>query len=147
MLNRRSVLSCAAFAGLPLTLSDLAMAQGRKDSVVLGISLEPSPGLDPTGGAASSIGEVTLYNIFETLTKVNADGRVTALLAESWEVSPDLTTYTFKLRKGVKFHNGEPFNAQAVKYSFDRAGGEKSINKDKRTFANITTQVADENTI
>jgi peptide/nickel transport system substrate-binding protein len=147
MLNRRTVLSSAALAGLPLALPELALAQGRKDAVVLAMALEPSPGLDPTGGAASSIGEVTLYNIYETLTKINADGSVTPLLAESWEVSPDLTTYTFKLRKGVKFHNGEPFNAQAVKFSFDRAAGEKSTNKDKRTFANITTQVADENTV
>jgi peptide/nickel transport system substrate-binding protein len=147
MLNRRTLLSSAALAGLPLALPELASAQGRKDAIVLAMALEPSPGLDPTGGAASSIGEVTLYNIFETLTKINADGNVTPLLAESWEVSPDLTTYTFKLRKGVKFHNGEPFNAQAVKFSFDRAGGEKSTNKDKRTFANITTQVVDENTI
>ena len=44
---------------------------------------------------------------------------VTPLLAERWEVSPDLKTYTFRLRKGVKFHNGEPFNAQAVKFSYD----------------------------
>ena len=50
----------------------------------------------------SAIAEVTLYNIFETLTKINADGSVTPLLAESWEVSPDLKTYTFKLRKGVE---------------------------------------------
>jgi peptide/nickel transport system substrate-binding protein len=88
-----------------------------------------------------------LYNIFETLTKINSDGSVTPLLAESWEISPDLKTYTFKLRKGVKFQNGEPFNAQAVKFSFDRAGGEKSTNKDKRTFANIATQVLDEHTV
>jgi peptide/nickel transport system substrate-binding protein len=56
-------------------------------------------------------------------------------LAEKWEVSPDLKTYTFTLRKGVKFQNGEPFNANAVRFSFERAGGEKSTNKDKRTFA------------
>jgi peptide/nickel transport system substrate-binding protein len=72
---------------------------------------------------------------------------VTPLLAESWEVSPDLKTYTFKLRKGVKFQNGEPFNAQQVKFSFDRAGGEKSTNKDKRTFAGLTTQVVDDYTV
>jgi peptide/nickel transport system substrate-binding protein len=147
MIKRRSVLthsaSLAAIATLPLG----ALAQNRKDAIVLAMALEPSPGLDPTGGAASSIGEVTLYNIFETLTKINADGSVTPLLAESWEVSPDLTTYTFKLRKGVKFQNGEPFNAQAVKFSFDRAGGEKSTNKDKRTFANLTTSAVDESTV
>jgi peptide/nickel transport system substrate-binding protein len=147
MLNRRTLLSTAAIAGLPLALPQGALAQSRKDSIVLAMALEPSPGLDPTGGAASSIGEVTLYNIFETLTKINPDGSVTPLLAESWEVSPDLTTYTFRLRKGVKFHNGEPFNAQAVKFSFDRAGGEKSTNKDKRTFAALTTRVVDEHTV
>src|SRR6476469_702567 len=147
MLKRRTVLSSAALAGLPLAVPGLDWAQSRKDAVVLAMALEPSPGLDPTGGAASSIGEVTLYNIFETLTKINQDGSVTPLLAESWEVSPDLTTYTFKLRKGVKFQNGEPFNAQAVKFSFDRAGGEKSTNKDKRTFANLTTQVVDAYTV
>src|SRR6478735_6142937 len=147
MLKRRTVLSSAALAGLPLALPEMGWAQSRKDSVVLAMTLEPSPGLDPTGGAASSIGEVTLYNVFETLTKINPDGSVTPLLAESWEVSPDLTTYTFKLRKGVKFQNGEPFNAQAVKFSFDRAGAEKSTNKDKRTFANLSTQVVDDYTV
>src|SRR4051812_41569247 len=147
MIKRRSVLthsaSLAALASLPLG----ALAQNRKDAIVLAMALEPSPGLDPTGGAASSIGEITLYNVSETLTKINSDGSVTPLLAESWEVSPDLTTYTFKLRKGVKFHNGEPFNAQAVKFSFERAGSEKSTNKDKRTFANLTTRVVDDETL
>ena len=143
MLKRRTVLTSAALAaGLP----QFALAQGRKDAMVLGMTLEP-PGLDPTAGAASAIAEVVQYNILETLTKINADGSVTPLLAESWEISPDLKTYTFKLRKGVKFQNGEPFNAQTVKFSFDRAGGEKSTNKDKRTFANFSTQVADEHTV
>jgi len=146
MLKRRTVLATAALSTMPLALPQ-AFAQSRKDSVVLAMTLEPSPGLDPTGGAASSISEVALYNIFETLTKINSDGSVTPLLAESWEVSPDLKTYTFKLRKGVKFQNGEPFNAAAVKFSFDRAAGEKSINKDKRTFANLSTQVVDDSTV
>ncbi len=146
MFNRRTVLTSAALATVPLALPQ-ALAQSRKDTIVLAMALEPSPGLDPTGGAASSIAEVTLYNIFETLTKVNADGSVTPLLAESWEVSPDLKTYTFKLRRGVKFHNGEPFNAQAVKFSYDRAGGDKSTNKDKRTYANLVARVIDDYTV
>ena len=111
-----------------------ALAQSRKQTMVLGMTLEP-PGLDPTAGAASAIAEVVQYNVFETLTKINANGSVGPLLAERWEVSPDLRTTTFYLRKGVKFSNGEPFNAQAVKYSFERAAGDKSTNKDKRTFA------------
>ena len=57
-----------------------AFAQSRKDAVVMGMTLEP-PGLDPTAAAASAIAEVTQYNIFETLTKINADGSVTPLLA------------------------------------------------------------------
>jgi peptide/nickel transport system substrate-binding protein len=146
VFKRRAVLASSAFTTLALALPQ-AIAQSRKDSVVLAMGLEPTPGLDPTGGAASSISEVTLYNIYEPLTKVNSDGTVAPLLAESWEVSPDLKTYTFRLRKGVKFHNGEPFNAQAVKFSFDRAGGDKSTNKDKRTFANLATRVADEHTV
>jgi peptide/nickel transport system substrate-binding protein len=147
MLKRRSILTHSASLAALATLSPAVLAQKRKDAIVLAMALEPAPGLDPTGGAASAIGEITLYNIYETLTKIHADGSVTPLLAESWEVSPDLTTYTFKLRKGVKFHNGEPFNAQTVKYAFERAGSDKSTNKDKRTFANLTTRVVDENTV
>jgi peptide/nickel transport system substrate-binding protein len=147
MIKRRSMLTHSASLAALATLPAGALAQGRKDALVLAMALEPSPGLDPTAGAASSIAEVTLYNIYETLTKINSDGSVGPLLAESWEVSPDLKTYTFKLRRGVKFHNGEPFNAQAVKFSFDRAGAEKSTNKDKRTFANLSTQVTDEHTV
>ena len=125
-----------------------AFAQSRKDSIVLGMTLEPTPGLDPTAGAASSIGEVVLYNVFETLTRINADSSIGPLLAERWEVSPDLRTLTFYLRKGVKFSNGEPFNAAAVKFSFERAAGDKSTNKDKRTFAAMeSVGVVDEHTV
>ena len=75
MLKRRTVLTTAALATVPLALPH-ALAQGRKDSVVLAMTLEP-PGLDPTAGAASAIAEITQYNIYETLTKINSDGTVT----------------------------------------------------------------------
>ena len=148
MVNRRSLLtstlSTAALAGVPFA----APAQGKKETLVLGMQLEPFPGLDPTGGAAAAIAEISLYNIFETLTKINPNGSVSPLLAESWEVSPDLKTYTFKLRKGVKFQNGEPFNANAVKFSFERAAAEKSVNKDKRTYSTMASVAAiDEHTV
>lgn len=95
--------------------------------------LEP-PGLDPTTGAASAIGEVVLYNVFETLTKIQQDGSVLPLLAQRWESSPDQKTWTFHLRQDARFHNGEPFDASTVKYAFERAAAQDSTNKDKLLF-------------
>ena len=130
MLKKLTIVAvAAAFAAVPLP----SLAQGKKDSVVMGMTLEP-PGLDPTNAAAAAIAEVTLYNLYETLTKINEDGSVSPLLAESWQASADLKTYTFKLRKGVKFHNGEPFDSAAVKFSYDRNAVPTSTNKDKSLY-------------
>lgn len=116
-----------------------AMAQGRKDSAVIGITLEP-PALDPTTGAAAAIGEVVHYNVLEGLTKINVDGKVSALLADSWTMDPDGKVFTFRLKKGVKFQDGEPFDAAAVKFSFERAKAEGSTNKAKKAvFDNISS--------
>ncbi len=146
-MKRRHLLTNAASLAALAHLPSTALAQGKKDSMTLAMALEP-PGLDPTAGAASAIAEITHYNIYETLTKINPDGSVSPLLAESWEVSPDLRTYTFRLRKGVKFHNGENFNAETARFSFVRAGADKSTNKDKRTFATMeTVRAVDEYTL
>src|SRR5271157_2518355 len=90
--------------------SSLAFA---KDSVTVGMVLEP-PGLDPTSGAASAIAEVTQYNIFEGLTKINEDFSVTPLLADKWEFSPYAKTLTFTLKPNAKFQDGEPFTSKDV---------------------------------
>ena len=133
MLKKLSLLAAiGALAIMPLA----SLAQSKKDSVVMGMTLEP-PGLDPTTSAAAAIAEVTLYNVYETLTKIREDGSVAPLLAESWQASPDLKTITFKLRKGVVFQNGEPFNSAAVKFSYDRAAAPTSTNKDKSLFQNM----------
>ena len=117
--------------------SSSAQAQTRKDSVVLGMILEPTS-LDPTTAPAAAIGEVVHYNILEGLTKINVDGSITPLLAESWSMDADGKAYTFKLRKGVKFQDGASFDSAAVKFSFDRAKAEKSTNKAKgAVFNNI----------
>lgn len=129
-------LALAACAALLLAGPGAALAQPKKDTLVLAMTLEP-PGLDPTAGAASAIAEITLYNIFETLTKVHSDSKVTGLLAESWAASGDLKTWTFKLRPGLSFHNGEPFSSANVKFSFERAVAKESTNKDRAVFANI----------
>ena len=136
-LHRRAALAALALA-TALT-APLALAQGKKDSVTLAMVLEP-PGLDPTIAPAAAIGEIVHYNVLEGLTKINVDGSVTPLLAESWTMDPDGRSYTFKLRKGVKYHDGEPFDSSAVKFSFERAKDEKSTNKAKgAVFNNIST--------
>lgn len=61
-----------------------------------------------------------LFCIYDTLTVVNPDGQVEGVLAESWEISDDGTEYTFHLRPGISFHDGTPFNADAVKFTYDR---------------------------
>ena len=54
-------------------------------------------------------------------------------LAESWEISPDAKEYTFKLKQGVKFHDGTPFNAEAVKFNLDRIMDPKPTTKRGRS--------------
>jgi len=138
-MNRRTLARIAAAAVLATATALSAHAQSRKDSVVLGMVLEPAPGLDPTTMAAAAIGEVVHMNVLEGLTKINLDGSITPLLAESWSVDADGKAYTFRLRKGVKFHDGEPFGSGDVKFSFERAKAPGSTNKAKKAvFDNIS---------
>jgi peptide/nickel transport system substrate-binding protein len=132
----RFVFALGAAVAASGALAVPALAAAAKDSVTIGMTLEP-PGLDPTAGAATAIGEITHYNIFEGLTKIEEDFSVTPLLAKKWSFSPDLRTLTFTLRKGVKFQDGETFSSHDVKFSFERAAAKDSTNKEKAFFASI----------
>jgi peptide/nickel transport system substrate-binding protein len=61
-----------------------------------------------------------LHMILEPLVVINPSFKIEPLLAESWKASKDAKTWTFTLKKGIKFHNGEPFNAEAVKFSLEK---------------------------
>ncbi|MGF7174339.1 ABC transporter substrate-binding protein [Azospirillum doebereinerae] len=112
-----------------------ALAQTRAD-VVVGMALEP-PHLDPTAGAAAAIKEVTYANLYEPLTRVDAEGNVVPALARTWTVSEDGLTYRFTLRSGAKFHDGSVCDSADVKFSLDRARATDSVNAQKAYFASI----------
>ena len=80
--------------------------------------LSDAQSLDPHGSNDVSSSNVQ-SNIYETLVIRDANGELAPGLAESWNQVDDLT-WEFKLRTGVKFHDGEAFNAEAVKKSFER---------------------------
>jgi peptide/nickel transport system substrate-binding protein len=107
----------AAVAALPV-LGPEAWAQA-KDRLVIGMSLEP-PVLDPTKNAAAAIRSITSPSIYESLGRIDRKGEIQPNLAESWKVSDDGKEYVFKLRQGVKYHDGEAFDASVAKFSLDR---------------------------
>jgi peptide/nickel transport system substrate-binding protein len=79
----------------------------------------PVSGIDPHVNASSELG-IALSSVYDTLVAQDMDGAFHPYLAESWDVSPDGRTYTFKLRRDVTFHDGTPFNAQAVVRNLQR---------------------------
>src|SRR5215210_7132461 len=60
------------------------------------------------------------YQIYDSLVTIDNTGKIIPALAEKWETSSDGKAVTFSLRKGVKFHDGTEFNAEAVKWNIDR---------------------------
>lgn len=122
-------------------------AWAARTDLVLAMPLEP-PHLDPTASAAAAIDEVFYANVFEGLTRISERGEVLPGLAESWTISDDGKIYTFKLHSGVKYHDGTDFDASDVKFSLDRARGEKSVNAQKALFSAIdTVEVVDPLTV
>ncbi len=79
--------------------------------------------VDPAVTESKTHPWVVLYAIHDALLKDMPQGPNTPSLAESWSVSPDGKTYEFRIRKGVKFHNGDTLTAEDVKFSFERFRG------------------------
>src|SRR5499425_2829606 len=82
------------------------------------------------------LGQITpfwvLYAMHDALVKPMPGNLMTPSLAESWTVSADQRVYEFKLREGLKFHNGDPFTAEDVKFSFQRSKGAKILKEKVR---------------
>jgi len=99
--------------------------------VVYGLTLLPS-GIDPHINASSELG-IPLMSVYDTLVYRHPQTRAfEAGLAESWSVSPDGRVYTFRLKRGVVFHDGQPFNAAAVGVNLDRITSEATASQKAR---------------
>src|SRR5712664_1212415 len=87
-------------------------------TLVIGLDQEP-PTLDPHA-SPSAVTYQIIGSVTENLLYRGPDGKLAPWLAESWQSARDGRSVTFKLRRDVKFHDGTPFNAEAVKFNFDR---------------------------
>jgi peptide/nickel transport system substrate-binding protein len=98
----------------------LAVAPASAQPKVLRVATDTNlPWLDPHMGTAFTLRELSSH-VFEGLVTIGEDYGVIPQLADSWTVSPDGKEYTFKIRSGVKFHNGKTVTAEDVKASLDR---------------------------
>lgn len=114
----------ATTAPQPTTAPPPADAPVSGGTLIMGFSRD-FPTLDPPVPNSDFLNRV-LNSVLDPLVWQPEPGKFYPGLAESWEVSPDAKTYTFKLRKDVKFQDGTPFNAQAVKFTFDRVADPKT---------------------
>jgi peptide/nickel transport system substrate-binding protein len=96
--------------------AEMPALEGGK--LIYGLTLAPS-GIDPHVNASSELG-IPLTSVYDTLVWQDLSGEFVPGLAQSWEISDDGLTYTFHLRDDVVFHDGTPFDAQAVKFNLDR---------------------------
>jgi peptide/nickel transport system substrate-binding protein len=110
------LLAVAAIMGLVAGAS----AQGGHRGGTLRAALDGEPPTMDPHRSGSVVDRHIYQSLYDKLVDTDEHLRIVPMLATAWTVSPDGRTLTFKLRQGVKFHDGTPFNAEAVKYNFDR---------------------------
>jgi peptide/nickel transport system substrate-binding protein len=140
--SKRSI-PLLAVPAVALLTAPLLLAQStqpapvRGGSVVVAMNVEPGY-LDPTAGAGAEIVRMMHQNVLEGLMGFAENGRVVPQLAAgSPTISRDRLTYTFKLRRGVKFHDGSDFTSSDVKIKFDYARDPKTTHTSPTYYANI----------
>jgi peptide/nickel transport system substrate-binding protein len=122
---RRAVLA-GLMVGLVVAGVSVAAAGSRapEGPLIVGLSFTIAPTfLNPSETTTVTTAAIVLYALHDALLKPLPGHAMAPALAESWTESPDGLVYEFKLREGVTFHNGEPFTAEDVKFSFGRYKG------------------------
>jgi peptide/nickel transport system substrate-binding protein len=94
-------------------------------TLYVALEAEP-PELDPNLSSAY-VDRQVMASLYDKLVDIDQEGEIVPMLAKSYEVSDDGLVYTFELREGIEFHDGTPFNAEAVKFNLDRYQEEDSV--------------------
>ncbi|SJM27798.1 ABC transporter substrate-binding protein [Mesorhizobium delmotii] len=149
--SRREILKSAAAVGalaitsssgiLPVFAQDPAPNKGGHFKIGIGAG-SPSDSLDPATYWNSHI-QLLAKTLHGYLTQIDADGNLSGELAESWDVTKDAKTWSFKLRKGVEFHNGKRLEADDVIASINHHRGEQSKSTGKSLVDSIDEIRAD----
>ena len=125
-----------------------AIAAPENESHTLNFALSGSPDtLDPhkTSGTLTF---QAIKSVYDTLVEPDAQGKLVPALAESWFVSDDSLTWTFRLRRGVKFHNGLPFGSADVKATLERVLSEDIASPHAEKFSAILSiETPDQSTL
>ncbi|MGQ0568049.1 MAG: ABC transporter substrate-binding protein, partial [Armatimonadota bacterium] len=107
-------------AVMVILVAGLASAQTARRGGVLRVGLESDPpNMDPHQSVAA-VDRQVYQNLYDKLVDINQELEIVPMLATSWTISNSGRTYTFRLRPNVVFHDGTPFNAEAVAYNFQR---------------------------
>ncbi len=116
------------------------------EKLTLRVAVPTFPNSIDASIAAERNAQNVAWQMFDSLVFQNDDAEIEPALAESWDVSEDGTEYTFYLRQGVEFHNGEPFNAEAVEYSW-RRGSRPELEWSDRWQRAASVEAIDEYTV
>jgi peptide/nickel transport system substrate-binding protein len=112
----------AIVALLPTAIAAAAGAPSGRAVMAFHVTISPS-WFDPSTAPPQITPFGVLYAIHDALVRPYPGHKMGPSLAESWTESPDGKTYEFKLRPGLKFHNGDPVTTEDVKFSFERYKG------------------------
>ncbi len=99
-----------------------APARAVSNEINVAIAQDLDDSLDPHVTVSAGTREI-LFNIFEGLVKADSEGNIVAAVAEDWKITGEGKVYTFIIRQGMKFHNGEDVTADDVVYSISRCSG------------------------
>lgn len=116
-------------------------------TLVVGIPQDLEDSLDPHKAVAAGTKEI-LFNVFEGLLKPDCEGNLIPAVAENYSISDDGLKYTFTIRSGIKFHNGNPVTAEDVQYSIEKSAGMTGETSLISAFSNIeSVDIEDDSTV